>query len=167
MLNFSGIPPELHLAAQRFWEQCEANINSQNLTHPSSALPAAIAPEVFGQQLTRAFVGSEFIAKTCAVHPQYLVEQVASGALFTPWDDNFFEGVTAAINACNQDAELDSCLRQYRQRAMVRLVWRDLNRLDSMQKITAELSRFADKTIALAADYHYRALEKLHGGGHG
>src|SRR5690606_18524315 len=33
----------------------------------------------------------------------------------------------------------------------------------SMQGMTQELSRFADTAIALAADYHYRALVNLHG----
>lgn len=163
MLNFSGIPSELHAAAQRFWEQCEVNIKSQGLAHPAGILPADVQPETFWQQLTRTFVGSEFVAKTCAIHPEYLVEQVGSGALFAPWDDSYFEGFTTAAKACNQDKELDACVRRYRQQAMVRLIWRDMNRLDSMQKITAELSRFADSAIALTADYHYRALEKLHG----
>ena len=164
MLNLSGIAPELGGIAQRSWEQCEASIAQQGLPHPKTLLPVGdVSPEIFSRQLTRAFVGSEFIAKTCALRPAYLVEQIASGGLFQAWDDQFFTSFAEAVQACVSDVELDACLRQHRQRAMVRLIWRDLNRLDSMQKITAELSRFADLAITLAADFHYRALEKLYG----
>jgi glutamate-ammonia-ligase adenylyltransferase len=163
MLNFSDVPAELHAPAQRLWEQCVAAIEARGLSQPASVLPADISLDIFSQQLTRAFVGSEFIANTCALHPAYLVEQIASGTLFAPWSDDFFTAFAAAIQACTNDSELDSCLRHYRQKAMIRLIWRDLNRLDSMQKITAELSRFADQAITLAADFHYSALEKLYG----
>ena len=164
MLNLSGIAPELGEIAQRLWEQCEASIAQQGLSHPKTLLPVGdVSLDLFSRQLTRAFVGSEFIAKTCALRPAYLVEQMAAGELFQSWTDQFFTSFTKAVQACTSDVELDACLRQFRQRAMVRLIWRDLNRLDSMQQITGELSRFADLAITLAADFHYRALEKLYG----
>ena len=163
MLNFAGVPAELQAAPQHSWEQFEASVLAQQLTHPRDLLPASISAETFSLQLTRALVGSEFIAKTCAVRPAYLLEQIASGELFEAWGEDALAPFAAAIQACTGDNELDACLRRFRQKAMIRLIWRDLNRQDSMQNITAELSRFADTAIALAADYHYRALQQLYG----
>ena len=63
MLNFTGIPLELHAAPTRFWEQFDAAIQNQNLPHPRTGLPPSISPDEFSVQLTRAFTASEFIAK--------------------------------------------------------------------------------------------------------
>lgn len=163
MLNFSGIPAELHPPAQRYWDQFEAAIQNQNLSHPRDLLPPSVTADEFFRQLTRAFVASEFIAKTVAQRPQYLIELVQSGVLFEVQTDAHLEAFAAAVNACNTDAELDKCLRQQRQMAMIRIIWRDLNRVADMQEVTAELSSFADKSILLAAEFHYRALEKMYG----
>jgi [glutamine synthetase] adenylyltransferase / [glutamine synthetase]-adenylyl-L-tyrosine phosphorylase len=163
MLNFSAVPAELQAQAQRYWDQFEAAIQSQGLSHPRDLLPAAVTEDEFSRQLTRAFVASEFIAKTVALRPQYLLELVQSGALFEVQTDAHLDAFTAAINASTSDLELDKCLRQQRQLAMIRIIWRDLNRAADMREITAELSRFADKSIVLAAEFHYRALEKMYG----
>uniref|UniRef100_UPI002B4BDD23 bifunctional [glutamate--ammonia ligase]-adenylyl-L-tyrosine phosphorylase/[glutamate--ammonia-ligase] adenylyltransferase n=1 Tax=Cellvibrio fontiphilus TaxID=1815559 RepID=UPI002B4BDD23 len=163
MLNFSGIPAELQAPAQRYWEQFELARQQQNLPPLNDLLPAGVNGDSFFQALTRAFVASEFIAKTSAQRPAYLVELVRSGALFEAQTDAQLEAFAAAVNSCNTDAELDACLRRERQKAMLRIIWRDLNRLASMQEVTAELSRFADKSIAVAAEFHYRALEKIYG----
>lgn len=163
MLIFSGIPSDLQAPAQRYWEQFEAAIQAQNLAHPRDLLPPAINPDEFSAQLTRAFVASEFIAKTAAQKPALLLELIESGALFRALVDEDLEIFTSVINAGINDADVDARLRRERNKAMIRIIWRDLNRLATMSEVTAELSRFADKSIALAAEYHYRALEKIYG----
>jgi glutamate-ammonia-ligase adenylyltransferase len=120
MLNFSGIPTELHAPAQRYWDQFEAAVLSQNLVHPRDLLPPSVTVDEFSRQLTRAFVASEFIAKTSAQRPQYLIELVESGALFEVQTEAHLDAFAAAINACNTDVELDVCLRRQRQMAMIR-----------------------------------------------
>lgn len=163
MLNFTGVPAELQPAALRFWEQFETAIQNQNLTHPRDCLPAVISADEFSVQLTRAFVASEFIAKSAAHKPAMLLELIASGALFRAQTDADLEAFSALVNTGSNDAEVDARLRRERNKAMIRIIWRDLNRLATMSEVTAELSRFADKSIQLAAEYHYRALEKLYG----
>ncbi|HEX7764545.1 MAG TPA: bifunctional [glutamate--ammonia ligase]-adenylyl-L-tyrosine phosphorylase/[glutamate--ammonia-ligase] adenylyltransferase, partial [Cellvibrio sp.] len=117
----------------------------------------------FAAQLTRAFVASEFIAKTAAQKPALLLELIESGVLFRAQTDADLEAFASVINAGINDADVDARLRRERNKAMIRIIWRDLNRLATMSEVTAELSRFADKSIALAAEYHYRALEKMYG----
>lgn len=163
MLNFSGVPAELQASANTYWQQFEHNREQQQLPSLASQLPQGLSADDFARQLTRAFVASEFIAKTCALHPAYLLEQIANGELFSAWNEQHIAALFASTAQCNSDSELDACLRRLRQKAMIRLIWRDLNRLDSMQHITAELSRFADNTLSITANYHYRALQALHG----
>src|SRR5687768_2300769 len=103
MLNFFGIPAELHAPAQRYWEQFEAAIQSQNLPHPRDLLPPSVTADEFSRQLTRAFVASEFIARTSAQRPQYLIGLVQSGALFEAQSDAHLAAFAAVVNACNTD----------------------------------------------------------------
>ncbi|RYZ78101.1 MAG: bifunctional glutamine synthetase adenylyltransferase/deadenyltransferase, partial [Moraxellaceae bacterium] len=126
-------------------------------------LPACIDSVAFNLQLTRAFAASEFIGKTCAINPGFLIELVKSGQLFESLDDDVLQQFESAINSCNTDIELDKTLRQFRNKAMIRIIWRDLNRSANMQTITGELSRFADAAIQFTANYHYRQLEKMYG----
>lgn len=163
MLNFTGVPADLHASAQRYWEQFEAAVHNQNLTHPRDLLAANISPEDFSAQLTRAFVASEFIAKTAAQKPGLLLDLIESGALFRAQTDGDLNNFAAHVNAGINDADVDARLRRERNKTMMRIIWRDLNRVATMSEVTAELSRFADKSIQLAAEYHYRALEKMYG----
>lgn len=161
MLNFTGVPTELQAPAQRLWESFESSLREHNLVLPLAGL--AISHDEFSRQLTRAFTGSEFIAKTAARRPQFLLELMESGALFRVQTDADIDAFAALIRASTSDAELDSRLRNERNKAMLRIIWRDMNRLAGMSEVTAELSRFADQCIQLAAEFHYQALEKIYG----
>ncbi|HTF98294.1 MAG TPA: bifunctional [glutamate--ammonia ligase]-adenylyl-L-tyrosine phosphorylase/[glutamate--ammonia-ligase] adenylyltransferase [Cellvibrio sp.] len=163
MLDFTGVPADLQPAALRYWEQFEAVIQSQGLTHPRDLIPTSIDVNVFSTQITRAFVASEFIAKTAIQKPAFLLELIETGVLFRAQTEEDLLAFAEIINAAASDAEVDARLRRERNKAMIRVIWRDLNRLASMSEVTAELSRFADKAIQLAAEYHYRSLEKIYG----
>lgn len=157
------IPEPLRLSVNRYWEEFENKRKAQELPDLFGLLTGLIDPVAFNAQLTRAFAASEFIAKACAINPSFLVDLVQSGDLFTPMADDALASFDAAIIACKNDIELDKTLRQFRNKAMIRIIWRDLNRVTSMLQTTAELSRFADAAIQFTANYHYRELEKLYG----
>ncbi len=163
MFDLANVPEALHLSANRHWEQFEQNRLKQELPELKSLLAEHISPDEFNTQLTRAFAASEFIAKTCAIHPSFLIELVQTGVLFSPMGDDALAAFETAITACKNDLELDKTLRQFRNKAMIRIIWRDLNRCAPMREITSELSRFADAAIQLTANYHYRELEKMYG----
>jgi len=163
MFDLTHVPPALHLSAQRYWVQFEENRIKQGLPALEAVLSDHIDSASFNVQLTRSFAASEFIGKTCAIHPAFLIELVQSGSLFEAMGDTALLPFEEAINACNSETELDKTLRQFRNKAMIRIIWRDLNRSANMQTITAELSRFADAAIQFTANYHYRQLEKMYG----
>lgn len=162
-LDLAKVPQPLRETTQRLWEQFEAALANRQLPNPFRILSEQITPSVFAEQLVRAFTASEYIAKTCTVHPEYLLDLITSNDLFNPLRDDALDAFADAINACTTEPELDQTLRQHRQRAMIRIIWRDLNRTADMQQTTGELSRFADTAIQLTASYHYRELEKFYG----
>lgn len=161
MLNLDLVPVALHESIRRFAQQFADVLKQHQLNVPTSV--DLISAENFSNQITRAFAGSEFIAKTCVQHPQVLMELIASGELFAPLPERGFTELVAAAGACQNDIELDKILRRHRQRAMVRIIWRDLNRSATMSETTAELSRFADTAIQQAAAFHYRSLANQYG----
>ena len=163
MLDLSQLPAPLHEVGSRFWQQFEQAIAQHHLTSPKRLLDGRVSVEAFSRQITRAFVGSEYLAKTCVQYPELLIELISSGELFTPLRERGYVELVAAAGACQTDVELDKTLRRHRHRAMVRIIWRDLNRLASMVETTAELSRFADTAIQQAAAFHYRQLVVQHG----
>lgn len=162
MLDLTLIPASLKESTQTLWQQYEAAAGEQRLKRIADA-----ASVEFSTQLTRAFTGSEFIAKTLISNPQILLELVEFGALEKAVDQ--LEGplapttFKAQVKKCSSETELDSLFRQFRQRAMVRLIWRDFNRLANLQETTADISALADLVIALAMDFHYRQLCEKHG----
>jgi glutamate-ammonia-ligase adenylyltransferase len=161
MLDLSVLPNELRESASRALLRFEEALARDGLALPP--LPSGVTAEAYDQQLLRAVTGSEYLAKTCAQQPQLLLDLIATGDLFRPLPEQGYTDFTAAITACVTDAELDKALRQHRQKAMVRIIWRDLNRMASMSEITAELSRFADTALQLTAAFHYAALANLYG----
>jgi glutamate-ammonia-ligase adenylyltransferase len=116
-----------------------------------------------GEQLARALIGSDYLAQLLMRQPvllQILVEQGETAQ--RPLDAVYEEFIQAARDA-DSDAELDVLLRRFRQRIMAGVIWRDLNRQLPMTETTAELSRLADTTIQVAADWHYRQLVASYG----
>ncbi|MGN0922405.1 MAG: bifunctional [glutamate--ammonia ligase]-adenylyl-L-tyrosine phosphorylase/[glutamate--ammonia-ligase] adenylyltransferase [Cellvibrio sp.] len=159
-LDFSEVPPGLVNAARNLYERYCESLYEKGLPHPITQLPDGIARDQFSRELVRVFVGSEYLAKTLIARPHYLQELVESGDLFKrtaqyPQDQSALASQT--------DADFDSRLRCWRQREMIRFIWRDMNRLDSMEAITQELSLFADACIRTAASYHFAKLTEIYG----
>jgi len=163
MINKESVPFPLHASLLQAWDALDTQWAEKNLPPLVELIQPWIAAEHFSLQLTRALTASDYIAKTCAVHPEYLYELIYTGILFRPLMDADLQVFADRLKAAPNEAELDKTLRQQRQLAMIRIIWRDLNRCASMPDITGELSRFADATIQLTASYHYRELEKTYG----
>lgn len=170
MLNIHIVPKLLQNFAEKTWNDYIQVETRENLPSLSSVLASSsingkpINPDIFFEQLTKAFTGSEFIAQNAALYPRMFQSLISSGRLFSnqessAWIANFLsQGKLLAT-----EVELDKYLRHSRQEQQFKTIWQDLNRLASMQEVTADLSAFADAAISLAADWHYRDLQKRYG----
>ncbi len=160
MLNIQSVPDALKPFAEKVWKDYHDAEVRENL--PS--LESVLVPADFSCQLTKAFVGSEFVAQTAARHPQLFQSLISSGRLFSN-EDSFawIEHFVAQGKCLTTEIELDKHLRRCRQEQQFKTIWQDLNRSITMQQVTADLSMFADAAISLAADWHYRDLQKRYG----
>lgn len=116
------------------------------------------APEDFERQLLAVFACSEFVAQTCCRNPNHLITLLQSGDLFAPQTTDQLDQLAELIAGAADEAELDKLLRVERNRAMVRLIWRDFTRLADMSTTTGELSALADTLINACLNWHYKAL---------
>lgn len=101
---------------------------------------------------------SPFLKQLVSRHPQWLEALQASGRLENPIPPDADQ-----LRACIKKAGLDPALRQFRNREMMRLIWRDLNELAPVDEILIDLSTLADVCQQAAVDYHTIALEEKHG----
>jgi glutamate-ammonia-ligase adenylyltransferase len=130
---------------------------AQNLTRAEAALAALDDwPQDLPAQLARVLVGSDYVAEQLQRHPEWLADLIASGDLHTPYGDGVYaERLQALLAPLTDEKELHRQLRLFRQREMIRLIWRDLNRLSDMRGTTRELSRLADACIDRTLDWLY------------
>ena len=108
-------------------------------------------------QLQRTLIGSDFVAEQLQRHPHWLAELLASGDLLQPYEsDTYAQRLDALLASIEDEKELHRTLRLFRQREMVRLIWRDLNRLADMRGTTRELSWLADACIDRTLGWLYQ-----------
>ena len=92
----------------------------------------------------------------------------AAGLLdrFPAWKNGLDEAglpdVSALIKAI-QERGLDDGLRRFRNREMLRIVWRDLNGLASLAETFESLTVLAEICLQSALEEHQRILEEKHG----
>ena len=60
-------------------------------------------------------------------------------------------------------SEFNRALRQWRKRAMLRILWRDINRLCALDDTTHELSWLAEICLQAALNFHTAVLQQHHG----
>ena len=101
---------------------------------------------------------SPFLKQLVKRHPEWLQDLRCSGRLeaaIPPCAESLRSGIKAL--------GLDPALRQFRNREMLRLIWRDLNQLAPVDEILADLSLLADICLQAAVEHHGRILEEKHG----
>jgi len=101
---------------------------------------------------------SPFLKQLVSRHPHWLEELLASGRLDKPIPPNADQLATGI-----ERSGLDPALRQFRNKEMMRLIWRDLNELAPVDEILADLSILADVCQQAAVEHHTTVLEEKHG----
>lgn len=108
-------------------------------------------PAEFWQQLTTTLAGSDYAASQFAKHPDWLLDS----SLFADSPPDYQQALESQLASVDSEDQLLSQLRQFRHRMMTRIIWRDLNRLNTMPDTTGELSALADASIECALNWLY------------
>lgn len=127
---------------------------------PDSAIEAAAGrPE-----LATVWCASDFISSWCIRNPLKFVQLVDQAALDRSVEDDFFAGALEdVIGGETEEAKLDSRLRKFRQRQMVRIAWRDLAGFANLEETMQAVSSLAEASLEVALNYHFDQLVKRFG----
>jgi glutamate-ammonia-ligase adenylyltransferase len=110
------------------------------------------------------FMCSEFVAAACLRDAALLADLTESGELFVPTTlESLSSALEAALSEVADEQSVMRVLRQFRQRHMVRLAWRDLTGWADVAATLAELSALADACIQCAYRRAYADLSQRHG----
>ncbi len=114
-------------------------------------------PDSYQDDLIRVLAGSDYVAGQLSRKPQLLEDLLHNNDLYSAYGAGEYAGRLAQSLASIESEELlQSVLRQFRQREMVRIIWRDLTRATDMRGTTADLSALADACIDQALQWLYR-----------
>lgn len=111
--------------------------------------------------LWRVWSYSEYVAECSIKDPAMLAELIGSGDLLTDYSPSEYQDKLASLYAkladdIGDEKALMSILRQYRQREMVRIAWRDLAKWSNIDTTMRELSGLADSAVKSTVDVLYR-----------
>jgi len=107
----------------------------------------------FSDEVERILGLSNFIARTCVNTPALLQSLHDSGDLHHQYEDGYLaKKLHPQISSATDTGELYRVLRQFRQREMVRIAWRDIAGLASLSETMGDLSALADVCLQATLD---------------
>lgn len=119
----------------------------------------ALADKLFAEQLQKAWGCSTYLFESCLRAPAEFQRMIdSSDHLKIDSEGAMSERLSSQLAHVENKSELDSALRQFRRAEMMRIIWRDLNRLADMAETTLDVSRLAECAVAQALDFHHRDM---------
>lgn len=141
---------------ERYGHFCDALQSAAGDTLPESQF----ADSYWVQQFINATLHSEFVQNQLTRHPNWLSESCKEQALTL---QDYQQLGSHWLNGHNELESFNRALRQFRNAAMVGIIWRDFNRLVDTMTTTQELTWLAEICVQAAIDYHYGMLTAKHG----
>lgn len=110
-------------------------------------------------ELPRVWAASDFAARVCVRDMAVLRELQESGDLDRRYtDDGFRSRLHRRLEGVSDEASFHAALRQFRNREMLRIAWRDLTERAGLDEVLADLSAIADTLIDEALAWLYPRL---------
>jgi glutamate-ammonia-ligase adenylyltransferase len=154
------LPPSRAERLDLYWQRLAEACNPSLL----DAIQFPLAQGSLRDQLIRCWTGSEFAAGLCIKYPAWLLELLTSGPLASSKTlQDYHHPLQEQLPLVHTEDDLHRELRLFRNQAMLRIIWRDFNRLADTQQTIAELSYLAEVCIQQALDFLHRQLGAIYG----
>ncbi|MDP4789760.1 MAG: bifunctional [glutamate--ammonia ligase]-adenylyl-L-tyrosine phosphorylase/[glutamate--ammonia-ligase] adenylyltransferase, partial [Haliea sp.] len=159
MIDAHALTPNLAAAASNAWQHILDNPDAA----AGTALPTALAAQpTLAASLARVLACSPFVAGAVRRQPALLTELVMAGLLERKLAPE--EMLTELRQwLAEPGAERNRVLRRFRQRHMLRIVWRDFCRNADTLETVADTSSLAEACIALAQEQLGQQLQARFG----
>lgn len=135
------LPPALQDEAAARWRDFLTAAAQAGVTPPTAEL----------EPLAWVWACSDFVARACAHTPALLRELLDSNDLQRPYAPGEYAARLAkGLAGVADEDQLSERLRRFRRREMVRIAWRDLAGLASLEETLASLTDLADAAVDLS-----------------
>lgn len=166
LLHSDHLPTALKPVIERYWQRL-----LEREQEASSGLPALLAQQGrLAEQMARVWAASDYAANVCIEQPALLVQLYDSGELLHLIKDDYREQLAQQLDAAlaelsdePHEAPLKSVLRQFQQRQMLRLIWRDVCQLSSVRETAAEVSALAEACLDITLHQLHQWAVQVHG----
>lgn len=126
--------------------------------------PQLIALSDAKANIDQVWAASHFVAEQCVQDPLMLVSLLQSKDFEQAFcAEDYRQQLAKALPGVSSQQELARLLRKFRQREMVRLIWRDVLQLASLEEVVRSLSDMADVCLITARDTLHHWLEEKMG----
>lgn len=161
MSSFSWSQPDtLKNTLRNIWQKCDGPQRTQFESYFGDN------PETQAQ-LHQTLTCSVFFANELERRPKLFCELLERNELDTTFEEKDYLDHCPLLD--NNDSTrldeptFDKALRELRAQSMLRIIWRDFNRIADFNETTNDLSYLAKATINSALNFHYTKLEERHG----
>lgn len=158
MNQLAKLPEILRAPVEMAW----AEILEAAGTAERRALESLLERVGFAEQLNTVLAGSRYVAESLRRRPWLLVQMATAGHLEAPLREGALESELAEL-LVRSDEDAAVVFRRFRQRQMLRIIWRDLNRLAPTLETTRDVSWLADACISLGLKHCATQLEAKYG----
>ena len=156
--DLAELPPGLTTTARLAWQY----ILERTPVPLAEQLEVAVATDPVASQLSRVLACSPFVAELCRRQPALLLDLLGTGELQESLPETAFRArLQRQLSA--EAAEPPVVLRRFRQRHMLRIIWRDFCRLADTRETVRDTSLLAEACIAEGLELSQRALEARFG----
>src|SRR5690606_37175803 len=155
-----NIPPALQNLFDLYWQRLTESCEPALLEDIKNRLEKKNA----GQSLWRCWIGSEFVAETCIKHPAWLLDILFGDSIHTEKGfADYQQELQQQLFGITTEGDLHRQLRLFRNRVMLRIIWRDFNRIATTQQTVAELTFLADACVQQALHFLHHQLCQILG----
>ncbi|MFV1985054.1 MAG: bifunctional [glutamate--ammonia ligase]-adenylyl-L-tyrosine phosphorylase/[glutamate--ammonia-ligase] adenylyltransferase [Thiohalomonadales bacterium] len=111
-------------------------------------------PEDIQRSLPKVWALSEFVSQNCLKQNGFLDELISSGDLLDTYHgiNDFQQRLIRMMDKVENEQQLMTVLRKFRQREMTRIVWRDLSGWADLTQVMLELSLIAECCVNFALE---------------
>ena len=151
---FLRVPEELRADVSRRIDAVHAAV---------SALPYRESDR-WAETIPYVFACSEFVARQCERAPSMLVELITSRDLLRAYAHGELESkLDVVLRGVSDESDLKIRLRQFRNREMVRIAWRDISGWADLNETMTVLSGLADACVEAALGFLLARAREHHG----
>lgn len=149
----------LHPIEKKYWQRFEAAL----IEHGHQRFLEEW-PETVICALPKVLSGSDFFANQLIQHPLYLTELLEKDELWNKQSKLYYARKVVVFDWLAMESEaFDRALRAFRNKAYIRIIWRDSLHLSTVQETMQDLSDLASILIKLCVRIHTKKLVQVHG----